>query len=155
MSAALAALKGAAISSPKIPMTPSEMRFMAVPLSQCEFPIPVRLPWQPPRSHARVESTLKSLFQEQLQLCHSASRGCDRADGGMAALSRRIRPQRAHEHLHAVVEGDEGAEFHDLRLAPVFLHPVIERLVHLIGVKEHQIGVTQRAFLGLAKSLAV
>ena len=37
--------------------------------------------------------------------------------------------KRAHEHLHAVVEGDEGAEFHDLRLAPVLLHLVIERIV--------------------------
>src|ERR1700685_2169520 len=153
MSAALAALKGATMRSAEIPMTPSEMRFMAVPLSQCEFPIPVALPWQPPRPHARVESTFQSFFLEQLQLCHSTSRDCDRADGGMGALKRRIRPQRAHEHLHAVVEGDEGAEFHDLRLAPVLLHLVIERLVHLIGVKEHQIGVTQRAFLGLAKSL--
>jgi hypothetical protein len=34
MSAALAVLKGAAISSPEIPMMPSKMRFMAVPQSE-------------------------------------------------------------------------------------------------------------------------
>ena len=53
------------------------------------------------------------------------------------------------------MEGNEGAELHDLRLAPVFFHLVVERLVQLIGVEEHQVGVAQRAFLGFAKTLAV
>jgi len=33
----------------------------------------------------------------------------------------------------------------------VLLHFVIERLVDLIGVEKHQVGVAQRAFLGFAK----
>jgi hypothetical protein len=36
-------------------------------------------------------------------------------------------------------------------LRPVLLHFVIERLVDLIGVEKHQVGVAQRAFLGFAK----
>ena len=40
-------------------------------------------------------------------------------------------------------------ELHDLRLAPVPLHLVVEFLIHLTRVEEHQVGVAERAFLRL------
>src|SRR5579872_114691 len=65
---------------------------------------------------------------------------------------QRLCRERAHEGLHAVVEGDEGAELHDLRLAVVPLELVVERRVDRPRRAVHVIGIAQRALLRGAKA---